>query len=322
MRVLVTGGAGFIGSHVVDRLLGDGHEPSVVDSLVRGRRENIAGPLAAGVRLHVVDVRSGELRRVVAAERPEVVLHLAAQIDVRASVADPVHDADVNVTGTLNVLEACRAAGVRKVVVASSGGCIYGEPVRVPVRETYRGLPESPYGIGKRVLHDYLAFYRRVHGLDSTVLALANVYGPRQDPDGEAGVVAIFLGAMLAGRETVIYGDGSQTRDFVHVGDVADAFLRSLDRASGVVVNVGTGVETSVRDLWRACAATVGYEGAPRFAPPRPGELHRIALDWSRARRRLGWRPTVALAEGLADTAAWMRAELAAAAPRGEAAGA
>ena len=307
MRVLVTGGAGFIGSHVVDRLLADGHEVSIVDSLERGRRENVAGPLSRGVELHHLDIRDPALREVVAAERPEIVLHLAAQVDVRVSVADPVLDAQVNIAGSLNLLEAARAAGVRKFVVASSGGCIYGEPRTLPVKETYRGRPESPYGISKRVLHDYLAFYRQIHGLDWTVLALANVYGPRQDPLGEAGVVSIFLGAMLEGRAHVIYGDGKQTRDFVFVGDVADAFARALKRGSGTMFNVGTGVETSVIELWESCARAAGYEGEMRFAPKRAGELERIALDWSRARRTLGWRPAMELDPGIAETAAWVR---------------
>jgi UDP-glucose 4-epimerase len=306
MRILVTGGAGFIGSHVVDRLVAASHEVAVVDSLEHGRTENISTPLAAGVRLHRIDIRDPGLRDIVAAERPEAVLHLAAQIDVRASVADPVHDAEVNIAGSLNLLEAARAAGARKVVVASSGGCIYGEPSALPVKETYRGTPESPYGISKKVLHDYLAFYRAAHGLDWTVLALANVYGPRQDPLGEAGVVSIFLGAMLDGRQPVIYGDGTQTRDFVYAGDVADAFLKAIGRGSGTVFNIGTGVETSVLHLWHGCARAAGYSGEVRFAPKRLGELERIALDPQRAKRRLGWIPSVELERGLAETAAWI----------------
>ena len=307
MRVLVTGGAGFIGSHIVDRLVTAGHEVSIVDSMERGRRENIAGPLEKGIRLHEIDIRDPALRDVVARERPEVVLHLAAQVDVRVSVADPVLDAQINIAGSLNLLEAARASGVRKLIAASSGGCIYGEPTKLPVKETYRGSPESPYGISKRVLHDYLAFYRTIHGLDWTVLALANVFGPRQDPLGEAGVVSIFLGAMLDGREPVIYGDGTQTRDFVYVGDVADAFVRALGRGSHTVFNVGTGVETTVVELWESCARAAGYAGEMRFAPHRPGELQRIALDWSRAQKRLGWKPNVGLDAGVATTAEWIR---------------
>jgi len=310
MRILVTGGAGFIGSHVVDRLLAEGHEVSIVDSLERGSRDNIAGPLEAGVALHEIDVRDPALRTVVASERPEVVMHLAAQVDVRVSVADPMLDADVNISGSLNLLEASRAAGARKVIVTSSGGCIYGEPTKLPVQETYRGTPESPYGISKRVLHDYLAFYRKAHSLDWTVLALANVYGPRQDPLGEAGVVSIFLGAMFDGREPVIYGDGKQTRDFVYVGDVADAFVRGIAKGSGTVFNIGTANETTVLELWDACARAATYRGEVRFAPKRLGELERIALDWSRAKRKLGWRPAMDLDGGLAETAAWVKSRI------------
>jgi UDP-glucose 4-epimerase len=311
MKVLVTGGAGFIGSHVVARLLEAGHAVSVVDSLERGSRENIAPALDAGVPLHALDVRDAALREVVAAERPDIVMHLAAQVDVRVSVADPVLDADVNVSGSLNLLEGARAAGVRKVIVTSSGGCIYGEPAALPVKETYRGTPESPYGISKRVLHDYLAFYKQSYGLDWTVLALANVYGPRQDPLGEAGVVSIFLGAMLTGREPVIYGDGKQTRDFVYAGDVADAFLRSIKKGSGTVFNIGTGVETTVRELWETCARNAGYGGEVRYADPRLGELQRIALDWTRAKRKLGWEPRTSLTDGIAATAEWVKTTIA-----------
>ena len=308
MKVLVTGGAGFIGSHIVDRLQAEGHDVSIVDSLVGGKRANLASALERGARLHVLDIRDQELRSVLTAERPEVILHLAAQIDVRVSVADPVLDADVNIAGSLNLLEGARAAGSRKVIVTSSGGCIYGEPSSLPVKETYRGTPDSPYGISKKVLHDYLAFYATAHGLDYTVLALANVYGPRQDPTGEAGVVAIFLGAMLAGRQPVIYGDGKQTRDFIHVSDVVDAFARAITRGSRTVFNIGTGVETNVLELWDACARAAGYGGEVAFAPPRLGELERIALDATRAKRKLGWSPRVTLAEGIADTAAWVGA--------------
>ena len=312
MKVLVTGGAGFIGSHVVSRLLEAGHTVSIVDSLQRGTRENIVGPLANGVVLHEIDIRDRAFRDVLAAEQPEIVMHLAAQVDVRLSVADPILDADVNIAGSLNLLEGARAAGTRKVIVTSSGGCIYGEPKAgaLPVKETYRGTPESPYGISKRVLHDYLAFYKQAYGLDWTVLALGNVYGPRQDPHGEAGVVSIFLGAMLAGRQPVIYGDGTQTRDFVYAGDVADAFMRAIKKGSGTVFNIGTGTETTVLELWESCAKASGYGGEVRFADPRLGELQRIALDWTRAKKKLGWEPTTSLTDGIAETAAWVRTTL------------
>ena len=194
--------------------------------------------------------------------------------------------------------------------MASSGGCIYGEPETLPVKETYRGTPDSPYGISKKVLHDYLAFYRKAHGINFTVLALANVYGPRQDPTGEAGVVAIFLGAMLTGKQPVIFGDGKQTRDFVHVSDIVDAFARAVGRGSGTIFNIGTAVETNVLELWDACARSVDYTGEIQFAPPRLGELERIALDFSRAKRKSDWTPRMSLDAGIADTAAWVRSGL------------
>ena len=312
MKALVTGGAGFIGSHIVDRMVSDGHDVAAVDSLVTGKRSNLTGALENGARLHELDIRDPALADVLAEERPEIVMHLAAQIDVRASVANPVFDADVNVGGSLNLLEAARAAGTRKVIMASSGGCIYGEPKILPVKETYRGAPDSPYGISKKVLHDYLRFYRSAHGIDFTVLALANVYGPRQDPSGEAGVVAIFLGAMLSGRQPVIYGDGKQTRDFVHVSDIVEAFAAAVNRGSGTVFNIGTAIETTVLELWDACARAVGYAGVVQFASPRLGELERIALDFSRAKRKLDWTPRMSLDAGIADTAAWVRSGLAA----------
>ncbi|MGH2784235.1 MAG: NAD-dependent epimerase/dehydratase family protein [Actinomycetota bacterium] len=307
MKVLVTGGAGFIGSNIVDRLVAEGHDVAALDSLASGKRANLAGAMERGARLHEVDIRDRSIGKLLADERPEVVMHLAAQIDVRVSVADPSLDADINVAGSLNVLTAAKEAGARKIIVASSGGCIYGEPKKLPVKETYRGTPDSPYGISKKVLHDYLAFFRKAHGLDFTVLALGNVYGPRQDPTGEAGVVAIFLGLMLQGKQPVIYGDGKQTRDFVHVSDIVDAFARAIGRGSGTVFNIGTAAETNVLELWDACARAAGYSGEVKFAPPRLGELERIALDFSRAKAKLGWTPRMSLDAGIADTAAWVR---------------
>lgn len=310
MKVLITGGAGFIGSHLVDRLLAEGHDVAVLDSLVTGKKENLAGALARGARLHETDLRDRSLAKLVAEERPELVIHLAAQPDVRVSVADPALDAEVNISGSINLLEAMRETGARKIVMASSGGCIYGEPKKVPVKESYRGTPDSPYGISKKVLNDYLAFYRKVHGLNYTVLALGNVYGPRQDPTGEAGVVAIFLGLMLAGKQPVIYGDGKQTRDFVYVTDVVESFVQAIKRGSGAVFNIGTAIETSVLELWDACARATDYRGAVRFEPPRLGELERIALDFARAKKKLDWSPRVSLDAGIAETANWVRSGL------------
>ena len=296
--ILVTGGAGFIGSHIVDRLLALGHRVVIIDDFSTGKDSNVPD----GVEVHRIDIRAPELRALVATVAPDVVLHLAAQIDVRVSVADPILDADVNILGTLNVAEAARASGARKLVVASSGGCVYGDDAPLPIVETTQGRPASPYGISKRVLHDYLGFYADVHGLEHVVLALSNVCGPRQDPHGEAGVVAIFIRAMLDGRPTTIYGDGSQTRDFVYVGDVADAFIRAMDAGSGVY-NIGTGVETSVNELWKLCASAAAYDGDPAYAPARAGELARNALDTTKAYRELGWAPAVVVRDAIRMTA-------------------
>ncbi|MFA5889551.1 MAG: GDP-mannose 4,6-dehydratase [Actinomycetota bacterium] len=304
---LVTGGAGFIGSTLTDRLLADGHDLVVLDNFSSGSLGNLALAQATGrLRIHEADIRSDEVAGIL--QGAHVVAHLAAQIDVRVSVTDPVLDASINILGTLNVLQAARAAGVRKVVVASSGGCIYGDSERLPITEDDPGRPASPYGISKKVLGDYLNFYRAIHGMDSAVMALSNVCGPRQDPHGEAGVVAIFLKAMLQGRETTIYGDGSQTRDFVFVGDVAEAFARATTKGSGVY-NIGTGVQTSVLELWELCAASTGYRGKPNFAPARAGELQANCLDASRARRDLGWEPKVTIAEAVARTSEFIASQ-------------
>lgn len=311
-RVTVTGGAGFIGSHLVDRLLADGHEVTVVDDLSTGRAEHLAAAHeVAGdrVRLARVDLTTDALDDVVARARPEVVHHLAAQIDVRRSVEDPVHDARVNVLGTVRLLESCRRHGVRKVVFATSGGCIYGEPALadLPVAETYDGHPHSPYGASKRGVEEYLHTYAALYGLRWTALALANVYGPRQDPRGEAGVVSIFGGLMLAGEPVTVYGDGEQTRDFVYVGDVVDAFVRAADVGDGLRCNIGTGERTSVNDLVAALADLTGYRATPQVAAAREGELQHSALDASRAAAELGWKPRVPLREGLAHTLDWLR---------------
>lgn len=305
MHTLVTGGAGFIGSNLVDRLLADGHSVDVVDDLSSGRLENLADAREFGqgrVSFHRIDVRDPGIPALFAHRRPEVVFHLAAQIDVRVSVADPLHDADVNIMGGLNVIEAARACGAAKVVFASSGGTIYGEVADAdfPVTEAHPQVPLSPYGVAKKALSDYLAAYRELHALEFTSLALANVYGPRQDPHGEAGVVAIFANRLLAGEPCRIYGDGSQTRDYVYVDDVVDAFARAIDRAGGLVCNIGTGQETSVVELYETMAAAAGVQARPDFAPARLGELARSALDSSRAELHLGWRPWTDLSTGAA----------------------
>lgn len=306
--VLVTGGAGFIGSTMVDRLVSTGRKVAVVDDLSTGKRSNLAGE--PDVPLFVCDITSRDLSDVFDEVRPEVVVHLAAQLDVRVSVADPILDANINILGTLNVCENARRVGTRKIAVASSGGCVYGDPDVYPIDETCQNRPEAPYGISKRVLHDYLAFYTKVHGLDHVVLALSNVYGPRQDPHGEAGVVAIFLRSLLRGNDPIIFGDGKQTRDFVFVGDVVDAFMRALEPGASGVFNIGTSLETNVIELLHACAKVVGREVEPRFAPARDGELQRSCVDYARARTVMGWTPDTALSDGLAATADWVRSTL------------
>jgi UDP-glucose 4-epimerase len=313
MRTLVTGGAGFIGSHLVDRLVAEGHTVDVVDSLWTGNLANLEQAQNSGpgsMQFHHLDLRDASIVELIADREPEVILHLAAQADVRVSVARPVFDAEVNVLGTLQVLEGARRAGSRKVVVASSGGTIYGEPKPedLPVRETHPQQPVSPYGVAKKAVDDYLFAYRALHGLDYAALALANVYGPRQDPNGEAGVVAIFAGRLLAGETCTIFGDGEQTRDFIYVHDVVDAFVRAMYDGSGLLVNIGTGVETSVNDLYRSMAAAAGVATPADYAPLRPGELARSSLDFSLAREALGWAPATDLDTGAIAVLDWFRA--------------
>lgn len=308
--VLVTGGAGFIGSNLVDRLMVEQHRVVVVDDLSTGSIANLTRARAseAGrLEFHRLDVTSDAFEQVVARHDPGVIVHLAAQINVRHSVEDPVGDALANVVGTLRVVEAARRHGVRKVVFATSGGCIYGEPPvsELPVAEDAEGVGHSPYGASKRCAEEYLRTYEVLCGLEWISLALANVYGPRQDPAGEAGVVAIFTERMLAGEPCTIFGDGEQTRDFVYVDDVVHAFVLAMDRGSGERFNVGTGERTSVNQLFSALAAATGYEREPVYAPPREGELRHSAVDVGKAARKLGWKPWTPLEEGLAETLQW-----------------
>jgi UDP-glucose 4-epimerase len=310
MKLLVTGGAGFIGSALVDRLLAEGHDVEALDDLSTGSLANLADARAdrnGRLRFHQVDVRDPHVVDLIARRAPEVIFHLAAQVDVRVSVARPVFDAEVNVLGTLNVLEGARRAGTRKVVAASSGGTIYGEvaPRQLPAKESLPLAPVSPYGVSKRVALDYLRVYRRLHDVEHTALALANVYGPRQDPGGEAGVVAIFASRLLAGEPCTVYGDGEQTRDYVYVDDCVDAFVRAATRGDGLLINVGTGVETSVNALYATMAAASGVDRPPRGAAARPGELPRSALDPSRAAIQLGWAPWTSLDDGTARVLDW-----------------
>lgn len=310
MRALVTGGAGFIGSTLVDRLLAEGNRVDVVDNLWSGSPANLADARSCAgdaMTFHHLDIRDPSLLGLIEELSPEVVYHLAAQADVRVSVARPAFDAEVNVIGSLNVMEGARRAGTRKVVVASSGGTIYGEPSPedLPVDEDHPQRPVSPYGVAKKVVDDYLYAYQVLHGLDFTALALANIYGPRQDPNGEAGVVAIFAGKLLSGEPCTIFGDGNQTRDYVYVDDVVDAFMLATDGGGGMLLNIGTGLETSVNDLYASMAKATGVTEPPVYAPPRPGELARSSLDPSKAASTLGWVPRTELDDGTAAVLAW-----------------
>ncbi|MDA8317258.1 MAG: GDP-mannose 4,6-dehydratase [Actinomycetota bacterium] len=305
MRTMVTGGAGFIGSTLVDRLLAEGHEVDVVDDLSSGSLTNLAQARATAGRalsFHQLDVRLPETTALIVRRRPAVIFHLAAQADVRVSVADPVADADVNILGSLRVLEGARAGGTARFVFAASGGTLYGEPdaADLPVRESHPHRPLSPYGVSKKAVIDYLVAYRELHGLEFSALALANVYGPRQNPHGEAGVVAIFADALVTGRPVTVFGDGEQTRDYVYVDDVVDAFTRAATRGEGLVCNVGTGTESTVNELLRTLCALVGVEPEIRHAPARQGELRRNALDPTRAAIHLGWRSWTTLDAGSA----------------------
>jgi len=303
MRALVTGGAGFIGSNLVDALLARGDTVTVVDDLSTGRRQNLDGALAAGAELVELDIRDGEaLGAAVAERKPDAIFHLAAQIDVRKSVADPAFDAAVNVGGTANVLEAARAAQCGRVVFSSTGGAIYGEGEgkSLPLPETTPPAPMSPYGQSKFAGEGYLALYERLYGLSTVALRLGNVYGPRQDPLGEAGVIAIFCGRLLEGGRPTVYGDGRQTRDYVYVGDVVAAMLAAASSSSTGPVNIGTGAETDVLELARQLGELGGREDfEPELAPPRPGEVQRISIDPGRAESELGWRAETGLTEGL-----------------------
>lgn len=312
MRAMVTGGAGFIGSTLVDRLLAEGHEVDVVDDLSTGSLANLADARATPdhrFTFHQLDIRDAAVSDLIERRAPEVVFHLAAQIDVRVSVADPALDASINVIGSINVLEGARRAGTRKVVFASSGGTIYGEPPEdeLPYAESCEQKPVSPYGVAKKVVSDYLFAYRRLYDLEFTSLALANVYGPRQDPHGEAGVVAIFAGRLLAGEPCTIFGDGSATRDYVFVDDVVDAFVRAADKGSGLVLNVGTGVETSTGELYATMARVAQVDRAAVLAPARDGEVARSALDAGRAGIHLGWKPWTDLATGTSAVLEYFR---------------
>ena len=304
MRVLVTGGAGFIGSHVTDALLARGDEVAVLDDVSSGR----AGRLDPQVTLYKLSITdAAALTAAVQAFAPELICHLAAQIDVRASVDAPADDAQINILGTVNLLEAARAADAR-VLFSSSGGALYGRDAPIPSREDVLPLPESPYGVAKYCAEQYVGLYNRLHGTRHSVLRLANVYGPRQDPAGDAGVITIFCASALAGQEPTIYGDGAQTRDYVYVGDAVQAFLSAGDNGRPGTWNIGAGVEVSVLDLVDIIGEVAGRDMRPEFVAPRAGELQRSAVAADRAASELGWHPAMPLTEGVGQVYRWIEA--------------
>ncbi len=304
MKALVTGGAGFIGSHVVDRLLAEGYDVAVVDDLSTGYAEN----LNTKARFYEAGIGEPELEAVFDREEPDVLVHLAAHILVRNSVADPVYDAKVNVLGSINLLEQCRAHDVEKVVYASSGGACYGEPDYLPADEKHPVHPLCPYGISKHTVEHYLWLYERLYGLDYAALRYGNVYGPRQDPAGEAGVIAIFLGKFLAGETPRINGDGEQTRDYVYVGDVAEANLLALQKKTkNKIFNIGTGVPASVNDITALLQKLVPADIGPTRGPAVDGEVRDIHLDVMLAKKELGWEPKTTLEDGMKKTVEWTR---------------
>jgi UDP-glucose 4-epimerase len=313
MRALVTGGAGFIGSNLVDALLDRGDEVTVIDNLASGKRENLDGALARGAGFEEADIRDAErMLAVLSSARPDIVFHLAAQIDVRTSIKDPAWDAGVNVVGTINLLEAARQTGVKRVVNTSTGGAIYGDAEVMPTPETAPARPMAAYGQSKFCAEAYCGWYERLYGLSSVILRYGNVYGPRQDPHGEAGVVAIFCGKVLAGERPRIYGDGRQTRDYTYVGDIVAANLAAAahPEAHGAY-NIGTGTESTVVDVLSALRQAAGLgegELEPQFAPARTGELQRSSLDVTRARVELGFTADTDLVTGMKPTLEWARA--------------
>jgi len=305
MRILVTGGAGFIGSHVADRYVALGHDVAVLDNLSSGFREFVP----SRARFYPIDITDGAALDACLAEfRPEIVNHHAAQIDVRKSVADPLFDARVNLLGGIELLLACTRHGARKLVYASTGGALYGEGRVLPASEEHPVNPEAPYGASKHAFEHYLYLWKLLHGLDYTVLRYPNVYGPRQNPHGEAGVNAIFIGLMLKGERPRIFGTGEQVRDYLYVSDVVEANELALTGGGGQMVNLGTGVGTSVNQIFRELQSILGFAQEPIYEPARPGEVQRIFLDASRARRVLGWQPRTAFREGLERTVEWTRA--------------
>ena len=314
MRVLVTGGAGFIGSALVDQLVKRGDQVLVIDNFSTGSEKNLeeAKNVAAdNLVVENCDIRNSKTTKLIADYEPSTIFHLAAQVDVRASVEDPLTDLETNLVGLIRVLEGGRKAKTRKIIFASSGGTIYGEPAaqQLPLNEDTPWNPLSPYGVSKLAGGLYINTYSSLHGLEGTTLALANVYGPRQDPHGEAGVVAIFAGKLLEGEPCTIYGTGMQTRDFVYVEDVASAFVASIENGDGKLLNIGTGAETSIQHLYKEMALAVGTDSDPEMGTERSGEIERSSLDPSLAEKILGWKPKTSLRDGIHSTLEWFESE-------------
>ena len=303
MKILVTGGAGFIGSNLVDALVGLNHDVVIVDNLSSGSRRNL-NPKA---RFYEIDIRDRKLSEVFEREKPDIVDHHAAQIDVRKSGEDPVADAEANILGSLNLITNCVRSGVKRVVYASTGGAIYGDPQYLPADENHPINPISQYGVSKHTVEHYLHLYSIIHGLEYMALRYSNVYGPRQNPYGEAGVVAIFAIQMLTGKQPTIFGPGDKTRDYAHVSDIVQANVTALTKGKNAIYNIGTGVETSDQEIFDTLAGVLGYKGKPIYAPVRKGEVYRISLDCSKARKELGWSPKLSLKEGIAQTAEYYR---------------
>ena len=303
MRILVTGGAGFIGSHVVEAYLAEGHEVAVVDNLATGRRSNVP----RGATLHEVDVHSREVERIFSEFKPEVVNHHAAQASVKVGNADPVRDLEVNGGGTARLLQLATLNGVRKVIYSSSGGTVYGEPESLPVTEEHEIAPLSNYGTSKYVGELYVQLAARTSGIEYTILRYGNAFGPRQDPYGEAGVIAIFAHLMLSEQQCTIDGDGEQKKDYLYVGDIARANVLALNAGNGLSVNIGTGEGTTVNQIFQALSEEIGYSIKPVHGPPRPGDVRYFWLDFAKARRELGWEPKVSFKEGIRLTVQSLR---------------
>ncbi len=306
IKALVTGGAGFIGSHMVDRLLELEYKVVVMDDLSSGKIKN----LNAGAVFHHTDITQKTMGEIIQREQPDLVFHMAAQTSVTKSTKNPIDDTNANVIGTMQVLEASRRVGVEKVIYSCTGGALYGDPDKIPCMDDTVPVPVSPYGMSKWIAEQYLEYYYRQYRLNFTSLRYGNVYGPRQDPHGEAGVIAIFCQAMLDGKQPQIFGDGTQQRDFISVSDVVDANIAAIDRGDGMTINIATAEATNVTKIFEMLRSIIGYKWDPLYAPQRTGEVYQIALDWSRAAKELDWSPKISLEEGLQMTVDYFKKAL------------